>query len=79
MTQKFLLHKILNKSTKNEVLKEKSNRLCYLSFSDDFKDMIIKYEKGGTLKHFEKVEEIKKTSYGVLVTTEGKLWQFNNI
>ena len=79
MEDKLLLHSIYNRNTEQEVLKHKSNRVCFLSFENDFTDMIIKYEKGGTLKHFEKVENIEQTDYGVWVTTTSKLWRFDDI
>lgn len=76
---KLLLHSIYNRNTEQEVLKEKSNRICTLDFNDDFTEMIIKFEKGGTLKHFEEVEDIAQDDYGVWVTTTRKLWRFDNI
>jgi hypothetical protein len=79
MRQRLLLHSIYSRVTNDEILKEKSKRTCFLSFSDNLKEMIIKYEKGGTLKHFEEVEDIKETHNGVVVTTEKKIWKFIGI
>lgn len=76
---RLLLHSIYNRDTNEEVLKEKSNRVCMLGFENDFTEMIIKFEKGGTLKHFEKVENVEETDYGVWVITTNKLWRFDNI
>lgn len=76
---KLLLHSIYNRNTNEEVLKEKSNRVCILSFENDFTEMIIKFENGGTLRHFEKVEDVEHTNYGVWVTTTNKLWRFDYI
>lgn len=77
--KKLLLHSIYNRKTGERVLKEKSDRICSLSFEKDFTEMIIRYEKGGTLKHFEKVEDITETDYGVWVTTTNKEWRFDDI
>lgn len=76
---KLLLHSIYNRNTNEEVLKEKSNRICFLSFENNFTEMIIEYEEGGTLKYFEKVEDVEQTEYGVWVTTTNKLWRFDDI
>lgn len=76
---KLLLHSIYNRNTNEEVLKEKSNRICFLSFENNFTEMIIEYEEGGTLKYFEKVEDVEQTDYGVWVTTTNKLWRFDDI
>lgn len=56
----MFLHSIYNRITGEEVLKEKSKRWCELEFTENDKHMIIKYDKGGTLKHFEYVEEINQ-------------------
>ena len=45
----MLLHSIYNRNTNEEVLKHVSNRICYLGFDDDYKHMIIRFEKRGTL------------------------------
>ena len=79
MKDKLFLHSIYNKNTMQEVLKHKANRVCFLSFENNFTNMIIKYEKGGTLKHFEKVEDIEQTDNGLWVVTTNKLWRFDNI
>ena len=76
---KLLLHSIYNRNTNEEVLKEKSNRICFLSFENNFTEMIIEYEEGRTLKYFEKVEDVEQTDYGVWVTTTNKLWRFDDI
>ena len=75
----MLLHSIYNRNTNEEVLKHVSNRICYLGFDDDYKHMIIRFEKRGTLKHFEEVEDIKQTDNGLWVVTTRKLWRFDNI
>lgn len=41
--------------------------------------MIIKFEKGGTLKHFEKVVDIFEDDGGVWVETTKKKWRFDNV
>ena len=79
LENKMLLHSIYNRNTNEEVLKHVSNRICYLGFDDDYKHMIIRFEKRGTLKHFEEVEDIKQTDNGLWVVTTRKLWRFDNI
>lgn len=75
--EKLLLHSIYNRKTNEEVLKEKSKRECTLSFINNFTEMIIKYEHRGTLRYFEKVEDIEENDYGIWVTTTNKLWRFD--
>ena len=75
----MLLHSIYNRNTNEEILKHISNRICYLGFDNNYKYMIIRFEKGGTLRHFEEVEDIEQNDYGVWVTTSKKFWRFDNI
>lgn len=56
----MFLHSIYSRKTGKEILKEKSKRWCELDFTEDNKQMIIKYDDGGTLKHFEEVIEINQ-------------------
>ena len=79
MGDRLLLHSIYSRTTGKEILKEKTNRICLLSFENNFNEMIIRFEKGGTLRHFEKVEDIDQTDYGVWVITTNKLWRFDDI
>ena len=51
--------------------------MCSITFESNYSEMIIKFENGGTLKHFEKIEKIEEDYNGLWVSTSKKLWRFN--
>lgn len=79
---KLLLHSIYNRGTKDKILPQYSNRVCTLDFvkeSNGLEYMLIDFEKGGKLKHFENIVDVCEDDYGVWVTTVSKSWRFDNI
>lgn len=79
---KLLLHSIYNRGTKDKILPQYSNRVCTLDFvkeSNGLEYMLIDFEKGGKLKHFENIVDVCEDDYGVWVTTISKSWRFDNI
>ena len=71
------MHSIYTKATNEKILKEISNKVCFLSFNEDFTKMKIKFENS-TLNILEEVEEVAQDDYGVWVYTTNAQWRFDD-
>lgn len=74
---RYLLQSVSNKKTNEKIFLKLEGRVCSIFFENNYTEMIIKFENGGTLKHFEKVEKIEEDYNGLWVSTSKKLWRFS--
>lgn len=74
---RYLLQSVSDKKTNEKIFLKLEGRVCSVTFENNYTEMIIKFDNGGTLKHFEKIEKIEEDYNGLWVSTSKKLWRFN--